>query len=141
MHTGSSNSWIQRYIGIPYEIHGHSAKGVDCWGLVHYVYKQELGILLPDFKGEYSDQTDKESITGLYMDERMHWHKVQNPEPLDCVMFNIFGRPVHIGVIVDEEYFIHAPESSTTRLERYADRVWTRRIEGFYRHERSDRNR
>lgn len=134
MHTENS-TWSRRYLGIPYVVHGASVDGVDCWGLVRLVYKEEKGILLPDLSSRYEDHGDKEAISNLFLEHRPNWKKVDVPKPLDCVMFNIYGRPVHIGVVVEEGLFLHAPEYSTTRIEFYTDRMWTRRIEGFYRYE------
>lgn len=134
MHPGNNNSWIQKYVGLPFETRGRGPTGYDCWGLVQYVYREELGILLPDYSDDYQDEGDKNSISEVFAQERGKWTRVEDPKPLDCVMFNIYGRPVHIGVVATAEFFLHSPENDLSRLERFGDRIWARRIEGFYRH-------
>lgn len=43
-----SGVWANKYVGIPYSLHGESLTGVDCWGLARLVYEKELGITLDD---------------------------------------------------------------------------------------------
>ena len=45
---------IQDLIGIPYEKHGRTTKGLDCYGLVHLVYGR-LGKELPNFPEDYTE--------------------------------------------------------------------------------------
>ena len=110
--------------------------GYDCWGLIVKIYEDQLGLKLDPYFGQYRDQGDTDAIVELYNSKGEDWVKVEEPRPLDVIMFNIAGRPCHVGVVVDpaEGSFIHAPENCTSRIECYNDRMWCRRIEGFYRH-------
>lgn len=127
-------TWINKYVGLPYEVLGRGATGYDCWGLVKHVYRTELNKELDDFEGRYQDQFDSDGIEAIFRDEKGRWEKVERPFPFDVVMFNVFGRPVHVGVMVYRDYFVHSPDGDFSRIERIASPQWHRRIEGFYRH-------
>ena len=136
-------SWSSKYSGIPFVTRGRDAKGLDCWGLIKLIYQQELGIQIEDFSDKYDLVSDADAIEGCALVEKQNWIKVGDlnqysppyiAQPFDVVLFNIFGRPVHVGLVVCPYHFIHSPEDDMSRFERYTDRSWARRVEGFYRH-------
>lgn len=52
--------WWAKYVGIPYVNEGRSTvSGLDCWGLLRVVYRDEIGIVLPDYGEIYSTQLIK----------------------------------------------------------------------------------
>jgi cell wall-associated NlpC family hydrolase len=66
------------------------------------------------------------------------WHRADRV-PGSVVLFNIKGRPVHVGLYIGQGSFLHAhaparyrPGEPATHLERLDDPVWASRIEGFY---------
>lgn len=122
------------FIGVPFADHGR-AGGFDCWGLARAVLAACRGLRLPDYGEGYADCGDHDGIAvaireGLAAD----FVRVAVPEPFDLVIFNIGGQPRHVGVVVDAGRFLHAPEGQSSRIERLSDRMWARRVEGFYRH-------
>ena len=40
---------FEKYINLPYKHKGRDFSGIDCWGLVYLVYKEEKNILIPNF--------------------------------------------------------------------------------------------
>ena len=50
-----SRKWVNDYIGIPYLWGGRSRQGLDCYGLVVLVYREQYGIELPDWVGSQMD--------------------------------------------------------------------------------------
>ena len=51
-------SWISKYIGLPFEDKGRGPSGFDCWGIVTWIYMQELGLILPEHL-TYESVTDE----------------------------------------------------------------------------------
>src|SRR4029077_19729927 len=45
-----SRAWINDYVGVPYRHNGRDRAGWDCWGLVLAVYRDMLGLELPDWR-------------------------------------------------------------------------------------------
>lgn len=129
------------FVGLPFRDHGRGRDGADCWGGVRLVLSELRGIVLPDYGQGYADTGDVDGIgvairEGLVRDFR----KVDKPEPFDLVIFNLAGKPWHVGVMVDALRFLHWPQpddkgnDGTSRICRWKDRMWRKRVEGFYRY-------
>lgn len=41
--------WMAPYVGMKHSLGGRGPNGVDCWGLLQLVYRQEFKIEIPDF--------------------------------------------------------------------------------------------
>lgn len=135
MHTDNNLPWISKYVGLKFEQLGRSEGGIDCWGLVRLVYEQELGIILPDYTELYHSVTDKAGIASVVqMAREDSWIKIEEPEPLSVIMLNIYGRPVHVGIVEDSSWFVHSHQDDYSVRERFSDMKWKNRVEGFYRY-------
>jgi len=42
--------WLNDYVGLPYKLNGRDRLGLDCWGLLCLVWREQRGIELPDFR-------------------------------------------------------------------------------------------
>ena len=93
------------YLGIPFSNHGRDLDGVDCWGLVTIIYRRELQIILPDYHERYRDAEHIRGIARAFQDhtgDEFAEVSLLNAEPTDCVVVEIRGLPIHVGVYVGD---------------------------------------
>lgn len=124
---------FEKYIGIPYVEKGRDASGVDCWGLVRLIYKNEYNISLPNFSSEYTIDDDAR-IGELFSQYKEGWEQLSYPEPGTVVLFRMYGIDSHIGVIVSPTHFIHVREGRDSVIESLANTKWSKRITGYYKY-------
>lgn len=122
---GASAAALARsLVGIPYRNGGTDPNGFDCSGFVQYVFG-ELGLAVPRSVGE-------QLATG----ERVNRNRLREG---DVVFFAIDGRSVsHVGIVVSDDTFVHAPSSrGRVREESLNLAYWRSRFAGarrFVRH-------
>ena len=134
---------FDKYIGIPYKHLGKDFSGVDCFGLIYLIFKEELGIELPDFtKLGYSkgleDSKDKDVLINVIDKfDGIIFEKVDKP-------YRIFDVPIfygigcmkdiasHIGVFIDTNHFIHIKENTTSIVNKL-DSHYKSKIHGVLR--------
>ena len=104
-------STAMQYLGVPYQWGGASpSTGFDCSGLVQYVFAQ-LGVSLEHYAAAQYHSADTV------------WVSPNRLQPGDLVFFigsdGTRDAPGHVGIYVDDGYFIDAPHSGTSvRVER-----------------------
>ena len=108
-------------IGVPYRYGGDDpARGLDCSGLVRYVFRG-AGLDLP---------RQSEAIARLGTNVARHALEVG-----DLVFFNTRGRRYsHVGVYIGDGRFVHAPaRRGQVRVEEMDNRYWLARFNGARR--------
>ncbi|QDZ30566.1 NlpC/P60 family protein [Noviherbaspirillum sp. UKPF54] len=109
-------------IGIRYKYGGDAPEsGLDCSGLVRYVFKQVWGKDLP----RTSEQI---SHVGQHVD-------TNDLRPGDLVFYNTLRRGFsHVGIYLGDNKFIHAPSSGgQVRIESMDLSYWKQRFNGARR--------
>lgn len=122
---------VEKYIGIPYEVNGRDMQSVDCWGLVHLIYKNELGINLPSFAEDGIDANRTQELIAQYKEG---WEPSDSIQAGDVVIFRILGVEAHIGLAIDSERFIHARLGYNSAIERFDSSKWKTRLVGSYKY-------
>jgi sulfur carrier protein ThiS len=122
---------FEKYIGIPFLEKGRDESGVDCWGLVRLIYKQEYDIALPSFVEDY-ELSDDARIGELFAQYKEGWTPLTQPTIGCVVIFRMFGTESHIGVVVDNSHFIHVREGRDSVIESLESGKWAKRIVGYY---------
>lgn len=109
-------------IGIRYQYGGNVPEsGLDCSGLVRYVFKQVMGAELPRTSEEISRVGQKIEPNEL--------------QPGDLVFYNTLRRGFsHVGIYLGDNRFIHAPSAGgKVRIESMDISYWKNRFNGARR--------
>ena len=109
-------------VGIRYRYGGNSPEqGLDCSGLVRYVFREAGGTDLPRTSQEMSRR-------GQPVDK-------QDLQPGDLVFFNTLNRAFsHVGIYLGNNQFIHAPSAGrNVRVENMDMNYWKARFNGARR--------
>jgi len=109
-------------IGVDYKWGGTTPEtGLDCSGLVRYVFQQVTGLTLPRTSREMSRLGDKIALRDL--------------EPGDLVFFNTRRFAFsHVGIYLGDNRFIHAPSRGREVEIAEIDRsFWQKRFNGARR--------
>jgi len=125
---------IAPYVGIPYLNRGRNMFGIDCWGIVRLIYKDALNITLGTLDG-YADSESKDQVSRVIKSESAaHWEEVDAPREYDVVVFNLAGKPCHVGLMLDGYKFIHSLAGRDTCIESISKVIWRNRIDSIWRH-------
>ena len=109
-------------LGVNYKWGGNSPDtGLDCSGLVRFVYEETLGKVLPRRSVEMSREG-----------ESVDRHELK---PGDLVFFNTLRRAFsHVGIYIGNNQFVHAPSrGKQVRVESLESSYWARRFNGARR--------
>lgn len=130
-------SWTNRYVGIPYVEFGRRRTGCDCWGLACLIYREELGINLPEYTGAYSSADEHAEISALIEGgvQSPLWRAVSDqPSAFDIALFRRGRLSTHVGIVVRDGLMIHMRDEDCAKIETYESGPWKHRSSGFYRH-------
>lgn len=112
-----------KLLGTPYRMGGRRPEtGLDCSGLVRYVYKQTHDIDLPHNARDISRRGEPVEPSEL--------------RPGDLVFFNTLGRPFsHVGIYKGDGKFVHASSRRDKKVtvSDMGNRYWAARFDGARR--------
>jgi cell wall-associated NlpC family hydrolase len=109
-------------IGVDYKFGGTTPeRGLDCSGLVRYVFQQVTGVTLPRTSQEISRLGEKIPVAELM--------------PGDLVFFNTRRLQFsHVGIYLGEDRFIHAPrQGGEVEILTLSKGYWQKRFDGARR--------
>ena len=124
---------VAKYIGIPYGAKGRTYEASDCFGLVYLFYHDTLGLNIPSYSTDYTHSEHRQSVADAIVDNLPNWVKVDEPEYGDMLVFNILGLPIHTGIYLGCNNFLHSFMKTNSCIERLDSITWNRRLHGAYR--------
>lgn len=127
------NPWWNDYIKTEFVEKGRSESGVDCWGLVGLIYKNELGIDLPDYLDVYESTNDRDALAATIDEESKKWETVTEPQEYDVVILDMRGVPMHVGIVTKPNHMIHCAKGINTVHENFTTSKWKHKIVGYRR--------
>ena len=121
-------AWVNKYLLTKFIHDGRNLdEGIDCWGLVVSVYRERLGIELPDHllcdnmkEGVYKrGLTDVRSIA---LSDGF-WVQKGTPKHYDMVMFTKSKYYTHVGIYLDIDggCVLHAYYNNGCSVQRVAN--------------------
>jgi probable lipoprotein NlpC len=128
--------WTDDFIEIPFKPDGRDRNGCDCWGLVCLVYREKLGIELPEYKGVFEAQTiaQLKNVSRVMEREKESWVRVEKPHEFDVVMIRSGAYAWHVGIVIDRRRMLHVMSGINSTVEEYTGMDWKNRIEEFRRY-------
>lgn len=130
-------SWSDRYIGIPYQDFGRDRAGCDCWGLACIIYREELGITLPEYLGAYASTEELGELSALIDRDKALplWVPVSGPaRTFDVALFRRGRWSSHVGIVIRHGLMIHMVADDQAKVQGYEDGPYKHRFIGVYRH-------
>lgn len=129
---------LDKYINLKFKYKGRDFSGVDCYGLVWLMLKNEKHIEMPEY--EYSKKwylEGKNYIIDIKNDS-VSWSQVviEKVKPFDVLLFYNSPRKIivnHMGLYLEDHKFIHVSEDHSSRLEKIND-YWLSRIYAIMRY-------
>lgn len=128
--------WTEHFVGLPYAEFGRARAGCDCWGLACVVYREELGISLPDYLG-YASTEEHGELAAIIAGATTSplWLPVEgNAIAFDMAVFRRGRLDTHVGIVVQHGLMIHISRDDCAKIESYRGGAWSHRLTGIYRH-------
>lgn len=133
-------SWASDYVGLPFVDRGRDRAGVDCWGLVRLVYREKLGIVLPDLAdvkamdGRHVARAIVTQIdTGLWLPVLRGTEREYDVVVMRGHVEGI-GVSRHVGIVAPYDTVLHVEHGIDAVCPRLNSPTVKDRITGIYRH-------
>lgn len=103
---------FSKYIDLPFIPNGRSFNGIDCYGLVWLMYKEELGIVLPDFNEIIYDPETwcKDGRSHILENINEDWERIVNGSYKRFDIHILYDKDLiasHVGLNIGNGRFIH----------------------------------
>ena len=128
----------RKYIGIPFKSGGRDFSGVDCYGIVVLLYREERDILLWDTSGYNMCDYAKDNHFLSNYHENWSILDKEELEELDVLLFttdsNLPNIPTHIAVYLGENKILHCMSWAPTHISRFKNGMLEKNFHSAYRY-------
>ncbi len=133
-------SWVSQYTAAalypgPLKDGGRDPEGWDSYGLVYWCKKTHQGEIIPAYdEGCYQGVSQYRKISKLIRNGLADWQEVavEKAQLFDAILLRFRNRPLHIGLVIEPGWMLHADHDIDTVYERYD--VWHEQILGVWRY-------
>jgi cell wall-associated NlpC family hydrolase len=138
-------AWTSDYIGLPFLSKGRSRAGLDCYGLIWLILREQFAIDIPSYDERYDPRLESRAIGQEIEAEKSNpmWLEVGRgfrAAPLarlgDIITLRRGAYEDHVGLVIGLDRMIHIRVDSDSVDECYLLSKNKFRIGGFYRHAR-----
>ena len=141
-------AWAAAYVGVPFKELGRGHEGVDCWGLLQLIYREQAGLEMPDHLGGYNSTKDGAAVAAAIAENGPHsddWVEVPEGQErlFDAVHMNGYFKDeqrrtqvaaMHCGLVLAPGLLIHVERGINASTAEYRRDLRTKdRIVGFHR--------
>jgi cell wall-associated NlpC family hydrolase len=98
---------------------------------------EQYGVDLPSYSGDYVSSTEREEVSALIAANTpaLGWTPAAKPYRAgDAVVLRVENRPWHVGLMLNDDDFIHVMPGLDAAIESITGPRWGRRVVGVYRH-------
>jgi len=115
---------MKDFIGVPFKLLGRDFDGVDCWGLVYLVFKEKLGIELPNYTNLCYSMGWYKKNKDMIVDEikKSVFEVVEKPyKKYDIfILYNGTEKIAnHVSLYLNDDKMLHISEGSTSMISRF----------------------
>ena len=124
---------VREYIGIPFLSRGRTKYGLDCWGLVAMILKEQYDIIVPDLL-EYNDALNRSETSEVININTplVAGEKLTNPVEGSVVVLSAGGLSAHVGLVIGGNMIIHTTKETGVLIEPLSSPRIKKRIKGYY---------
>jgi len=126
---------FDKYINIPFVDGGRDFTGLDCYGLVCLMFKEERKVELPDFlELNYEPDWAKHGKNHILENIDENWMKVNDGryKRFDChIFFDEEGIASHVGIEIGDGKFLHVLDGREVQIGKMD--IWKHRYYGTMR--------
>jgi len=119
----------EKYVGIPFKHLGiNPEKGLDCFNLIKYVYKQELGIDIPYTTRTFCNIIDENWYRNSherYFDDSLAgirgWERTDELEPFVAItmMMGSSNSTNHCALYIGDNKILHSLQNHSSHITNY----------------------
>jgi cell wall-associated NlpC family hydrolase len=99
--------------GVPYVLGGSGYKGIDCSAFMQVVFEDYFTTIIPR-------TTKKQMVIGDKV-------RLSDIKTGDLVFFKTGRKTYHVGVMINEEEFLHASTTNGVKISELSDKYWNSR--------------
>ena len=134
---------FEKYIGIPFKHRGRDFNGIDCFGLLCLIFKEERNIIIPDFldviyERNWYKEGQNHILNNIGTVDGTFWDVIKKKpyKMYDGLLFFLTSKNIanHIGIYINDNKFIHVAERFETTIDRLDDPFWQSKLYGVMRY-------